>query len=310
VKALFRKGRALTCLGQYVDAEATFALAKTLNPNDAQIDQELEKVKEIVKLVRLAKAHETLKEFDEAEDALTRASYVERNNQSLYPEIDRLRELAIQEDKKGLPVIEEVLDEEPSTAYTSPRQHSATSSKPQKLDDKALQELLEKASGLRDQGGVHFKAGETHLASRSYEEAMAHLRKYEHQYRRVFYENDLEGKLCSTALATLTNLALCYLQGRPPDIDPDPTKALECCNEALELDTKNVKALFRKGKALAALGKWAQAEAEFALAADLEPKDAAIKTELERVQEFTQAQVRADQELLFRQTWDWAWRQS
>lgn len=299
VKARFRKGKALTCLGKYVEAEAVFGEAKGLNPTDSQISQELEKVQEITRLVRVAQAHEALKEFDDAEDALTRASYLEPNNLSLYPEIDRLRDLATKQDLVDLPIEEE----EPEDSSASQQHRSTKSAPPAKLDEKGLQDLLEKVSGLRDQGALHFKDGETHLAARSYEEAMSNLRKYEHQYRRVFYESELVDKICSTAVATLTNLALCYLQGRLPDIEPDPSKALHCCREALDIDSKNVKAMFRKGKALGALGKWAEAEAEFARAAELDPKDATIQSELRRAQEFTQESTRALRDFLFRQSW-------
>mmetsp|Transcript_54703 Transcript_54703/g.100689 ORF Transcript_54703/g.100689 Transcript_54703/m.100689 type:complete len:884 (+) Transcript_54703:76-2727(+) len=77
-------------------------------------------------------------------------------------------------------------------------------------------------------------------------------------------------------VAILSNSALCCLQA------DDNYQALKFCKEALELDAGNAKVLFRKGKAFVALGEHANAVVEFSEAAKLEPKDTAIRNELEK----------------------------
>jgi len=72
----------------------------------------------------------------------------------------------------------------------------------------------------------------------------------------------------------LGNLALCYLKLQ------DFPRALQCAEEATNLDKKNVKAWLRMGIACNELGQWEKAKDALGAANALEPQNAAITKEI------------------------------
>lgn len=157
---------------------------------------------------------------------------------------------------------------------------------PAKALSPSLEDLLAEVQRLREQGRAHFKQGEVRQATGCYEEAVELLGLREDAWRGGgLREGGAESGLCAAAVAVLANLAQCYLQGEPlggasqpwPAVPPEPERALACCQEALDLEPRSCKALFRKGRALAELGRHAEAEAAFARAARLEPQQAEVR---------------------------------
>mmetsp|Transcript_48590 Transcript_48590/g.150470 ORF Transcript_48590/g.150470 Transcript_48590/m.150470 type:complete len:861 (+) Transcript_48590:58-2640(+) len=137
-------------------------------------------------------------------------------------------------------------------------------------------QLQGRVLGLREEGNARVKQGRYPRAACWYEKGLEVL-KASRWEEKVKGGSELAQTFRGMKVAILTNLALCHLQGKPPA----PKKAVEVCSQALEIEPANLKALFRKGKALAGLGEHAQAEEVFCHAARLDPKDAAIRRELE-----------------------------
>jgi len=59
--------------------------------------------------------------------------------------------------------------------------------------------------------------------------------------------------------------------------------AIEQTNKALEIDSTNIKALFRKGLAFASLDEWANAEENFNKVLELEPDNKDAKLEIAKM---------------------------
>jgi histone-lysine N-methyltransferase SETD3 len=61
--------------------------------------------------------------------------------------------------------------------------------------------------------------------------------------------------------------------------------AVKSCDAALELEPKNVKALYRRGCALMGLDEWTEAKSNFRTALELDPNNKGIRTELRKLME-------------------------
>jgi len=79
------------------------------------------------------------------------------------------------------------------------------------------------------------------------------------------------------SIQLLNNSALCHLKRKHYD------KAVEAADQALGIDPKSFKALFRRGQARAELGTLQEAVADVRQAAELSPSDKAIAAELSRL---------------------------
>ena len=85
-------------------------------------------------------------------------------------------------------------------------------------------------------------------------------------------------------------LVTCYQNLAAAHLKMDaPKEALRCTERCLEASGKNVKALFRKGRALAMLGQHAEALVALKTAARLDPKSAAVRSEYSRVKKIFDA---------------------
>lgn len=311
VKALFRKGKALVNLKAYADAHAAFARAAELDPKDRGIRKEMDRAWQMDDyLVRLWAHQQSCQQSCQAEDPSSgeasprdppqagrgEASLCMRglNHGGIRRVLKRGARAAARKwppredsDDSELPCLSASAVEglpDLSTDATPPEEAAAAASEGGGL---SLESLQGEVQQLREQGTAHFKRGEVWLAAQRYERCIELLGPHEMRWRGILKENEVAKQLCATALAVLTNLAQCHLQGDPPELPVEPARALECCQEALELDPKSTKALFRKGKALSALGRHSEAEMALARAAKLEPKLAEIRSELEKVQQFT-----------------------
>mmetsp|Transcript_53083 Transcript_53083/g.125388 ORF Transcript_53083/g.125388 Transcript_53083/m.125388 type:complete len:393 (-) Transcript_53083:379-1557(-) len=142
-----------------------------------------------------------------------------------------------------------------------------------------LHERAAAAEHIKGLGNTHFKAGSLPQCVSLYKKALRYL----DIHPPVPGE---QGK--ATRLACLNNAAASYLKLNLPK------KVVQYADNALKLESKNVKALFRKGSALRALSKYEEAVDTLQIAAAADPSDAGIKAEL----------ARADKELKkFRYGW-------
>ncbi|CAK0806736.1 unnamed protein product, partial [Prorocentrum cordatum] len=127
------------------------------------------------------------------------------------------------------------------------------------------------------EGNVEFKAQSISTARQRYEQALELL-----DLRKLGDgEDNLRARAGALRTPVLLNLALCCLKAEPAEAH----RALECCEEALDLEPQNPKAMYRKAKALIELEEFREAEWELARACRLVPKDAAMRRDLEQLRQ-------------------------
>ncbi|CAJ1450019.1 unnamed protein product [Effrenium voratum] len=122
---------------------------------------------------------------------------------------------------------------------------------------------------LKNDGNDFIKAQQYADALKSYSKALENLKPFSGE------------DISQLRLSLLLNSAMCYLKQKQPE------KTLEVCEQALQINGKSVKALFRRGLARVDLGQLAEGVADMKLAAKLSPEDKTITTELERVEKET-----------------------
>jgi hypothetical protein len=150
-----------------------------------------------------------------------------------------------------------------------------------------LEERLSKCQEKKNAGGNHFKDGKFDLAIRQYRDVMklAEISEFRDDGKVVELEgqansqmpaesNDEKAKkaeLRQMLLVSYLNLALCYLK---------KMKLKECianCDNALNIDPKNVKAHFRKGLAYLATKDYEKAIEQFDKVLELDPNNSEAK---------------------------------
>lgn len=114
--------------------------------------------------------------------------------------------------------------------------------------------------------------GNTHVKNEQYVEA---LKKYTKALENITGHTGNDAS--ALQLSLLNNAALCYLKTKEFE------KALKASEDALKVDPRSFKALFRRGQAHEALGNLRDAVADLRGAAGLSPSDKAISRELERL---------------------------
>mmetsp|Transcript_43141 Transcript_43141/g.94010 ORF Transcript_43141/g.94010 Transcript_43141/m.94010 type:complete len:555 (-) Transcript_43141:97-1761(-) len=139
-----------------------------------------------------------------------------------------------------------------------------------------LREVFEKAVATREAGNAKFKAQDKAGAKKDYRQALALLRHAE-----ASEEVELKAELKAVRVPVLLNLALCCLGSEPPEA----FQALEMCEEVLDLEPENAKAIYRKAKALVELDELKEAEWELVRACKLMPKDASVRRDLEQLRQ-------------------------
>ncbi|KAJ3357115.1 hypothetical protein HDU83_008622 [Entophlyctis luteolus] len=124
------------------------------------------------------------------------------------------------------------------------------------------------AAAAKDEGNAHFAAKRFAPAAQAYRHGISRL---EYSWGAVPAEMEQIGKL---RVSLNLNLAASLIATK------DMREAITACDRVLEVDARNVKALYRKGKAYVGLSKFADAENAFKLALEVAPEDAAILNEL------------------------------
>jgi tetratricopeptide (TPR) repeat protein len=127
-------------------------------------------------------------------------------------------------------------------------------------------QVAEKEKNL---GNECFKKGENQKALKHYHQALLNLNGL------VGLSNDETKQVNNLKVLVNNNMAAVYIKnGNLP-------KALNASNIVLQIEPKNVKALFRRGKAYLDEGNLDRAEADLMEAEKLDPEDKGIKKEIQ-----------------------------
>ena len=148
-----------------------------------------------------------------------------------------------------------------------------------------LEERLAKCQHKKTAGGSHFKDGKYDLAIRQYREVMklAEISEFRDDGKLVELDSVQKPEsseqerlqreeLKQMLLASYLNLALCYLRVKKLK------EAKTNCDQALEIDPKNVKAFFRKGLAYLPTKDYEKAIEQFDKVLELDPNNSEAKT--------------------------------
>ncbi|KAJ8755324.1 hypothetical protein K2173_019122 [Erythroxylum novogranatense] len=144
--------------------------------------------------------------------------------------------------------------------------------------DMNTQEKIEAASRKKEEGNVLFKAGKYERASKRYEKAV-NLIEYDSSF------SDEEKQQSKTLkISCKLNNAACKLKSK------DYKEAEKLCTKVLELESRNVKALYRRAQAYIQLVDLDLAEIDIKKALEIDPDNKDVKSEYrilkEKVREY------------------------
>ncbi|KAK9409122.1 peptidyl-prolyl cis-trans isomerase FKBP8 [Crotalus adamanteus] len=134
-------------------------------------------------------------------------------------------------------------------------------------------EKVSLANRKRERGNFHYQRADYVLAANSYDIAL----KVINSNTKVDFSAEEEAELVEVKIKCLNNLAASHLK-----LDHFEA-ALRSCNQVLEQQPDNIKALFRKGKVLAQQGEYSGAIPILKAALKLEPSNKTIHTELSKL---------------------------
>ncbi|CAD5116259.1 DgyrCDS5167 [Dimorphilus gyrociliatus] len=144
------------------------------------------------------------------------------------------------------------------------------------IDWKNKEECSRAFVTIKVAGNTLFKGGEYKKALRKYQKALKYVNHFCEEGPDLDEEEEKKIKV-ENALPLHLNLAAVYYKLQ------DYEKTVSECNEALELDGANTKALFRRAQAKRFQNEWESALTDLNLAAEKEPNDKAIKNEIIRI---------------------------
>ncbi|XP_077017695.1 peptidyl-prolyl cis-trans isomerase FKBP5 [Tamandua tetradactyla] len=133
-------------------------------------------------------------------------------------------------------------------------------------------EKLEKAAIVKEKGTIYFKGGKYVQAAIQYGKIVSWL---EMEYGLSEKESKASE---SFLLAAFLNLAMCYLKLR------EYTKAVECCDKALVLDSANEKGLYRRGEAQLLMNEFDSAREDFEKVLEVNPQNKAARMQISTCQ--------------------------
>ncbi|CAN9514602.1 unnamed protein product [Ophioblennius macclurei] len=141
------------------------------------------------------------------------------------------------------------------------------------LDFKDVDKVLSVAEDVKNIGNNLFKSQNWNGAVNKYSKALRYL-----ETSGELLSEEAHQKLEPTALSCFLNTAACKLKLQLWQ------EAVESCNEALELNQANTKALFRRAQAWQGLKEYSKAMVDLKEAQGITPEDKAISNEMKRVQ--------------------------
>ncbi|XP_066215668.1 peptidyl-prolyl cis-trans isomerase FKBP5 [Saccopteryx leptura] len=129
-------------------------------------------------------------------------------------------------------------------------------------------EKLKQAAIVKEKGTVYFKGGK-------YLQAVIQYGKIVSWLEMEYGLSEKESKASeSFLLAAFLNLAMCYLKLR------EYTKAVECCDKALGLDSANEKGLYRRGEAQLLMNEFESAKGSFEKVLEVNPQNKAARLQI------------------------------
>ncbi|GMI70034.1 hypothetical protein like AT5G48570 [Hibiscus trionum] len=129
------------------------------------------------------------------------------------------------------------------------------------------QEKIQASGKKKEEGNALFKAGKYERASKRYEKAFRFI-----EYDSSFSDKEKQEAKLLKVTCNLNNAA-CKLKLK------DYKKAKKLCTEVLELDDRNVKALYRRAQAYMQLVEFELAEADIKRAMEIDPDNRDVKLE-------------------------------
>ncbi|KAJ3051704.1 hypothetical protein HK097_007270 [Rhizophlyctis rosea] len=143
---------------------------------------------------------------------------------------------------------------------------------------------LAQGKKLKDEGNAYFKAGNAKEALRKYHEATLYLNGLDNGGLASIVPSPelvdaVRKEIADTLKACHSNMAACYIK------QSNWSKALATCDKVLKTDPNNAKAYFRKGQVYGNIPELDKAEAAYKKAAELDPKDPGIRTELAKIRQ-------------------------
>ncbi|KAL1116828.1 hypothetical protein AAG570_005298 [Ranatra chinensis] len=141
----------------------------------------------------------------------------------------------------------------------------------QKIKDTWLmesKEKLEHGKMFKEKGTNYYKAEKFQLALKMYKKMIKYL-----EYNAGF-EEDIEPERKANLLASHLNISMCYLKLG------NCLAAKNQCDKALKLDSKNVKALFRRGQAFLGMNEPEAAKRDFDTVLSFDPSNKAAISQI------------------------------
>ncbi|KAG8198691.1 hypothetical protein JTE90_015515 [Oedothorax gibbosus] len=148
------------------------------------------------------------------------------------------------------------------------------------MDYKNIENTLWVAEQIKMSGNFFFKRQDFVTSNMKYKKALRYLNKL-HEANEI--DPSLEKSLNALVLPCILNSAACKLKLKQYD------KALEDCDEALDIEPKNPKALYRRGQAFHGKGDYDRSLTDLHEALRLAPHDKSVISELAAVRGEMQA---------------------
>lgn len=131
-----------------------------------------------------------------------------------------------------------------------------------------IAEKIEKANKEKEEGNHFFKQGQNQEALKHYHQGLLNINGLVGlDQKETSQVNEIKVTICN-------NMAAVYLKQRKHE------KAITYCNKVLEIDKRNVKAIFRRGKAYLEKDDVERAQEDLKEAEKINPEDSSIKKEL------------------------------
>ncbi|XP_067042063.1 peptidyl-prolyl cis-trans isomerase D-like [Acropora muricata] len=170
------------------------------------------------------------------------------------------------------------------------------------LDFNNVEKVLMEVELLKSIGNEQFKAQNYEEAEKKYAKTLRYLKRIDSDDETDSSEgeNDApkdekasgsEEKIKTLSISCYLNRAAC--KGKLGD----HSGAVEDCNEVLNMDTSNVKALYRRGQANTNMKDFEQALTDLQAAAKLAPSDKSIRSEIARLKKLMEEKRNKDRQI-------------
>lgn len=132
-----------------------------------------------------------------------------------------------------------------------------------------MEKTLELAYAEKASGNEFFRQGQLEEASKAYSKALLAVNQ---AFREAEDEVQLKALVQEVQIPGLLNLALCYLR-----LGKDVKNAVVHCTSVLQIESGNIKALYRRAQAHLSLQDFDLARQDLVTALNLDPSNASLK---------------------------------